>query len=1185
MKTWLKRLGLSLLLLIVLIMGAAAILTGTRPGVQWLLEIGNTFAPGELVVAETRGSLLGHLQLKEVSYTDQDMSIQIGELVLNWVPSELLHGIFHLQKLTVDQLRYEKLRETEEAAAEPIELPDIKLPLDLKLDLVQATALEILAAPGSAPIIVDRLTLAAGWTAAGVDLSTLDLAMPGVTFQGQGKVDPRGAYPLDLDVNWQLSMEELPKVSGKGSLKGDTRALQLEHQITGDVQAQLTANARHVLRELGWDTRLKIGKLPPAYLPLDENALLVIELDGKGDLERADAKLVFKVQDGDAPVEAARQLLLNLVASIEFADRQFKLQGDWSDFQWPLTGAPQVEAQSGSLEVSGIPDGYDFSLQSAVQGNGIPPGNWQASGKGDLNKLRLDKLLGNILEGRLEAVGDLSWSPVLAWKMDLTATNIDPEALNAEWPGKLNASISTTGEMPDSGLKLQAQIKELAGSLREKPIAGHGNIQIDGNTLQLEDLAFSSGTARVNASGELGDSWNMAWQLDVADVGDLLPQGEGVIRGAGTLKGSQEQPVVEGVLKIKDALAEGYGCVSCDADFALGLDDRFVSRLRVTGKDLLASGQKVHALSLKLDGPLKQHVLELTADHEQGKLKLVAAGAYLREKMAWDGQVQQLALDAGDIGNWQLKDAASLFASAAEIKLSPLCLQDQQSQLCAQVDRGEDKGNAKLTLKGLSLERLRPWLPPEVTQLTGVLHLDASAELLPVIKGKMAVVLEPGEITYLDPQSKPITMKLHNGKLDAGYDEKQLSARWMLGLGENELHGELSVPREALDKDPLTAPLKGVVKAKITDLDVITALVPDIQKIDGNIDVALTLGGQLGDPRISGHAVVKSNEVLVPRAGLELRDLLVQIIGDGGKRLDISGGVTSGEGKLNLTGTVILDAQQGWPTKLSLKGEQFQLADLPEAQIVITPDIKLESNKELVRIRGRLGIPVARIEIHDLPEGSQDVSSDVVIVNEDGTVDEEVNSKIDAEIVIALGEDVHFKGFGLDADLGGRLTVNQKAGKYPTANGELKIKGGSFRAYGQNLKIEQGRVSYAGGRVDNPGLRLRASRKIDDTTVGVELTGTAKKPDFSTFSSDPDLLEKDVVSMLLTGQKSGDLANAKVYAGKQITKDLSVGVNLGGGSDGSEFVARYRLMDNVDLEGTSSAKKSGASINYTIELE
>ena len=1187
MKTWLKRSLLGLLLLILLVIGTAGILLGTTPGVQWLVDIGSRFVPGELAVRHTEGNLLGQLHLQDVSYTDPDMSVQVGDLVLDWKPSELFSGVLHLRQLALDRLHYEKLREAvEEEPAGPLVLPDISLPLTLKLDQVQVTSVEFVSAPGADPVVIDKVQLVAGWKASGIDLTRLQLAMPELKFQGKGKVDPRGSYPLALALDWQFSAKDLPSVSGKGDLKGDMEKLQLQQQIDGDVNAALSVNIHDVLKELGWDTKIQISRLPGEYLPLEESAVMGIDIVGKGDLAQADVKLAFQVEDKAGKAEEkAGQLLLNLAGNVQFADQKFRLQGDWTDFQWPLTGTPQVLARSGKLQTSGIPDGYEFTLQSDVEGGDIPPGTWQMEGKGGLNSLRLDRMLGNILDGSLEAAGDLAWSPKLTWKMEVTATDIDPRTLNEEWPGKLNASVVTTGELPEQGLQLQAQIKDLSGILREKPVSGKGNVRVNGSRLLLEDLVFSSGSARVDAAGELGDAWNLTWKLDVPDVADLLPQGEGKIQASGDLKGTQKQPVVEGKLKAADLSALGYRCAQCDADFAVGLDENFVSRVLFNGKEVFAAGQDIPALTLKLDGPLKNHVVNLNVEHEAGKLIFAAIGAYLMDKTAWQGQIQKLDLDAGEIGSWKLKDGAGLLASAQEIKLSPLCLQDQQSSLCVQVDRGKDKGNAKLKLQGLSLSRLQPWLPPEITRLTGVLHMDATADLLPVIKARAEMVLEPGEITYLNPQSKPITMKLHDGKVDALYDEKQLSAKWELGLDRNLMSGDLFVPRAALDKDPLTAPLKGEVKMQVTDLNLVTAFVPDIQKIDGTIDVALDLGGQLGDPLITGHAIVESKEIVIPRAGLELRDLQVQVKGDGGKKLDISGSVTSGEGILDLTGSVLLNAQQGWPARLTLKGEKFQLANLPEAEVIVTPDIRLESTKDLVKIRGSLDVPVAKIELNDLPAGSRDVSPDVVVVKEDGSVDEVVSSKIDAEIAITLGDDVHFKGFGLDADLAGKLSIDQNAGKYPTASGELKIEGGYFRAYGQNLTIEKGRISYAGGRVDNPGLRLRASRKIDDTTVGVELTGTAKKPEFSTFSSDPDLLEKDVVSMLLTGQKSGDLANAKVYAGKQITEDLSVGVNLGGGSDGSEFVTRYRLMDNVNLEATSSAKKSGGSINYTIELE
>ncbi len=668
-------------------------------------------------------------------------------------------------------------------------------------------------------------------------------------------------------------------------------------------------------------------------------------------------------------------------------------------------------------------------------------------------------------------------------------------------------------------------------------------------------------------------------------VADLLPQTEGEVYGSGKLAGTREQPVVEGNIKAINIVAGDIKCALCDAEFSLGLDEAFVSRVLITATDVLASGQQVKSLSLKMNGPLQQQTLELLADHPQGRLNFVATGAYLQDKAAWQGQIKQLGLDAGEYGDWKLKQAASLFASATEIRLSPLCLQEQQAELCIRVDREEGAGNAKLSLKDLPLERAQPWLPPQIHKLSGLLNLQATAELGPVLKARLEANLEPGVLSYLAPPSNPVALELRDGKLSVVYDEKQLAAKWKLGLGENHIEGELRIPREELDRNPRTAPLEGTVKVAVKELDLITAFVPGIQKINGNIDVAIDLDGQLGEPRISGQALLKSGEIVVPMAGLTLRDMLIQVKGDGGEQLDILGSVASGEGELDLRGVVILDAQQGWPARLVLKGKNFQLADLPEARVVISPDLHLETARDLIRIRGSLDLPVARIEFHDLPAGSRDVSADVVIANENGEIEEAPNSRVDAEVVITLGDDVNFRGFGLHADLGGRLTIDQKAGKFPGANGELKIESGSFRAYGQDLTIEQGRISYAGGRIDNPGIRLRASRKTGDITVGVELTGTAKKPQLSTFSSDSDMRKKDVISMLLTGQKTGDLSEAKIYTGKQITPDLSVGVNLGAGEEGSEFVARYKLREHINLEGTSSAQKSGASINYVFELE
>jgi translocation and assembly module TamB len=1186
-KVWLKRISLSLLVLVVVIAVAASLLVGTRSGVQWLLEAANGFIPGDLQVGEARGTLLGDLHLQNVSYETPDMTVQVGEVVFSWTPAELLSGVFHLRELGLNKLRYEKLRESEEESSpEPLKLPDIDLPLKLKLDLVQVKAVEMILQPQAELLAIDEAILIADWTKSGINLSTLSVRTPMLDFHGKGNVDPKNNYPVDLILDWGLHTADLPKLSGKGHLKGDLDALNIRYSINGDVTAKIVATVHNLLKELDWEAQIAVSRLPAEYLPLEEHTRVGLNVDARGDLARADSRIRFTLSDNKGMQTGAKQsLLLNLVAGVQFSDQKFDLKGDWSKLHWPLTGTAQVRLPTGKLTASGIPDDYVFNLQSLVAGKDIPDGDWKIEGKGGLEQLHLEKLQGLILDGRIKAKGDLSWAPILTWDMDIQAMNINPGELAAEWPGKLSADIISHGKIPDTGLELQADIRELAGTLRDQPVAGRGSIKMLGKDLQLKEIQFSSGTATVSADGELGETWNLDWNLNIKDLADLLPQGKGAVQGRGSLKGSQDKPVAEGRINASAIVMQELQCEQCDLDFNLGLDDAHVSHLTLAGKNLMASAQQIHELSVKLDGSMQQHTLVMTADHAQAKLAFSATGTYRQDKTAWQGKVQQLDLDGGEIGVWKQHQPAELYASADTLTLSPLCLQDKETQLCAEVNRNNQSGDARLQIKNLSLERVHPWLPPEISELEGVLQLDARADLGETIEAKVNLVLEPGKITFLDPLSRPVSMSLHDGKVEMTYDSSNLSARWGLGLGENILQGELLIPRKALDEDPMTAPLRGAIRIVVPELTLVSAFVPDIRKIDGNIDVSLKLAGRLGDPRIKGHARVKTSEILIPRAGLELRDLDVQIRGDGRQELVIAGGVRSGEGALNLSGNVSLDANQGWPAKISFRGRRFQLANLPEAQVVITPDLTLETSKELIRVRGRLGVPVALIELNDLPEGSRSQSSDVVVVSEDGTVEDAGNSRVDAEVTIILGEQVHFTGFGLNADIGGRLTVDQNAGKYPTANGELKIEGGSFRAYGQNLKIEQGRISYAGGRVDNPGLRLKASRKIEDITVGVELLGTAKKPQFSTFSSDPDLLEKDVVSMLLTGQKTGDLENAKVYAGKQITPDLSVGVNVGGGSDGSEFVARYRLMDNVSLEGTSSAKKSGGSINYTLELE
>ena len=1182
---WLKGLLLGFVSLLLLVVLAAWLLLGTETGLRWGLKAGKGFIPGELQLQQIQGNLLGNLHLQGLSYVSEQMKVEIAEVVLRWQPGQLLHGRLLIDELGADHVRYEqKALAPSPPESKPPELTDIELPLDLQLDKLALQDVQVVTAPDAEPLVLDTLLLRAVWDVQGLKLDDLTLKAPVAGLYARGRLDPHKDYPLELDLNWQLHQKTLPRLSGSGRLSGDLRDLKLAQRIQGDVDAQIKAHARDVLTALKWDTGIQLTKMPREWLPYDpEAANLQLSLNARGDLQQASAQAALDLQPAGAG-DAGKPVQLNLDGRFRFENQEFQADARWQELQWPLTGPAQVQSRQGRLSVSGVPDGYHFQLQAGLQGKDIPAGDWTGEGDGNLKDARL-KLSGATLQGLLQAQGQLAWSPDIRWDMNILGQGIDPAELQADWNGKLDIKLHAKGGLPDTGLQLNLDIEELAGKLRERVVAGSGRVQVNGQQVKLEQLLLSSGAARLEANGELAESWDLHWELDVPRMEDLLPGAAGMVQGQGQLSGSIEKPVIQAQVQTRQLQLEGNGCQQCDIRLDLGLDPAYVSHARVTGTGMILAGQDMHSLSLRLDGPMNRQSIELDADHQQGKLAFSATGALDQQQGAWSGQIRKLALDTPDYGHWKMTRAADLQLAADRIELSPLCLRDAQTRLCAEVHRGAETGKAILDLKDFSLERLRPWLPPEIARLEGRLNLQATADLDPLVKGRLQASIGKGELAYLDAKHQERSLPLHDGKVEAVYDDQALSANWNLGIGQDLAKGNLLVPRDALDADPMTAPLKGRIALEVKDLSIISAFVPDIGKIEGFASVHMNLGGQLGDPRISGHARVQSGTVVIPRAGLELKNLLVEITGDGGQLLHIKGSVKSGEGELQLSGEVELDAARGWPARLKLGGRQFLLVDLPEARVIMTPDLTLETGKDLIRLRGRIGLPLAHLELKDLPAGSRNPSSDVVVLNQDGSLTPKPGSRIDAEVTVILGQDVHFKGFGLNADLGGQLFIDQKPGKVATASGEIKIEGGSFLAYGQKLTIEKGLIAYAGGRIDNPGMRLRASRKMDDITVGVEVSGTAKKPKFTTWSTDPDLAQKDIVSILLTGQRTDNLSEAKVYAGRQITKDLSVGVNLGGGKDGSEFVARYKLRDNVNLEGTSSARKSGVSINYTIEVE
>ncbi|HET7663783.1 MAG TPA: translocation/assembly module TamB domain-containing protein, partial [Rhodanobacteraceae bacterium] len=318
-------------------------------------------------------------------------------------------------------------------------------------------------------------------------------------------------------------------------------------------------------------------------------------------------------------------------------------------------------------------------------------------------------------------------------------------------------------------------------------------------------------------------------------------------------------------------------------------------------------------------------------------------------------------------------------------------------------------------------------------------------------------------------------------------------------------------------------------------------------------------GGTLAQPDLNGQAALKDFSAELPALGLKLHDGQVSVATTGTRQLRMDGHISSGDGTLKLTGTLGLGS--GASTQLNIQGDKVLAADIPAARVIVSPDLAIAKNTEGLDITGKVTIDKADIKLEKLPgAGAVQASPDVVVVDDEKKEKQQAAMPVSANVTVDLGQHTHIVGYGLDGRVSGQLLVHQAPGKATTGRGQIVVNG-TYKAYGQDLTIKQGRLLFASTPIDNPGLDIRAIRELhpnatisDGEVVGLQISGTAKRPVMTVFSN-PPMEQSDALSYLITGKPlsqvkggEGNMVNAAAQALGSATGDLlakSIGAKLG----------------------------------------
>src|SRR5690606_37245300 len=451
---------------------------------------------------------------------------------------------------------------------------------------------------------------------------------------------------------------------------------------------------------------------------------------------------------------------------------------------------------------------------------------------------------------------------------------------------------------------------------------------------------------------------------------------------------------------------------------------------------------------------------------------------------AWRGALEQLEAAPAVGATWRL-DAPAAFVQPGpgRFTLSPACLaSDVGGQLCAIAD-WPARGLA-VDGQALPLALAAPYLPRQDSGRPWFLDgsLDVDARLRPAGRGWQghANVHSANGALRTSARSRRDVLSYSDLALEATFDANRIDATLGLGFnGNGRIDARLRTGWDAY------APLEGRITAATREITWVELFSPDIVSPTGQLDADITLSGTRAAPLLGGHATLSG-------FGAEIPSLAIAIV-DGEARLDalpdgsarITGRLgTGGEGRLAIDGSLGWRTE-GAPLQLGVTGRDVLVSDTRDLRAVASPDIEVRyAAGRPLQVSGRVLVPSARMDLERLSDGVS-TSPDVVVLD---PVDPEAGPSLPTELdlTLAMGDDVHLDGFGLEGELTGELRVVSRAGREMTGHGMLEV-GGRYEAYGQELAITRGRLSWSNTPVADPVLDIRAERRVGEVTAGIDV--------------------------------------------------------------------------------------------------
>ncbi len=1223
--SWWSRLGhwgarllaWTLVLLALLVVGGGWF-ASRESTVRWIAEQIAQASGGKIALDGVRGSLIEGVAIDRVRFDSDKVSVEIDRLAVAWfwLPPRLIQ---------ITSLEAERVRVvSHQASSEPAKPPaSLALPINLRVQRLAVGEVLIESNGHTTRIAKIDGALRANANRIAVELARTEAF--GLVFSGEGRIAAQAPFATRVDL--KAGLPSVPMIADLGlRAEGPLEALQVEaqgrftereaapliaratvHPFTADAlgtieasierlplttfgvtmpQAVLSARARLGVHEGVFGGPIEVRNTTPGNLR-----------DAKAPLETATARLAIDAQG------VRFEQLAAVVSDGGALDGQIAVAGGKTriDLNAKTISLKAVHAAMVPVRVSGpvklVIEGGALQAETKLAGGELELATTLHLAQGQLHFAPVVLRAG---AGRIEGEARLDTHGARKFSVEAGATGFDPSRLvtavdpkssAAAWlDARVNGKLKLDGTLaPEAAVRIDLALTDTT----------IGGIAVDGVARGL--FSTRDGHAALD---------DVEAQLHMSE-NELIARGGFGANGA-VLSSVLRLPRLDRFSRVAGIALSGSAEVNSTV---LGTGGEPVMVVSVNASDLHAGAGKTALSVAQIGGNLQIEGGQVRSDFtattiDTGTTRFPQATLQARGSVAAHEVVAQARGSAygrpieatlAATGGWSTQDGESAWrgritrvdnagrlatrlAEPAAVVLGPA--RQQVDGLSLVIADGNvhvehlEHADGKLTTRGrfehLGVQALSRWFPAfETSKSTLTLKGDWDFALGDQLDGSLHVARENGDLWVSNFASGALGVEQLAIEARAQANEVRAQVEFAAkraGELTASAHTALS-RREGRWGVAGTAPFEWKFNGELNSLAWLGLIVETPLNAEGHLVVDAERTGTMANPVLRGTVVGErlALRTFDPRA--QLTDGRVRIAFDD-KQIALDEFVFAGRGgQLAASGIVYLE-DKGPQGLIDVAFDHLDTLTDPLYHVVVSGAVRANIANGQSTVTGRFRADEAKLTLRDTTAPT--LGSDVILASGDDPNGPDPTRKpfpVNVALVFELGDRFDVAGYGADATLTGTVEIDAKAGQPLRAKGGIESTRGTYFAYGQELEVAKGQLSFS-GPIDNPGIHFRAERPDLPVTVGVEVTGSLRTPK-ATLYSDPSMSNTEILSWLALGHGLDSASRNDVQV-----LSLAAGALL---SSGEGIPLQSRLAKNFGIDEVSlrsdSSLASGSTTN------